>query len=321
MRFSTIDILKKAYGKYAVAAFNVFNAEQIYSVFHGASVAKCPVILQITPVAREYLHYEILESCIMAVEKIFPDVDYSVHLDHGDLPQCKKALESGYYNSVMIDASHYEFEENIRITSEVVKIAHSKGVSVEAELGVLSGEEGNITIDENKALHTDPKQVKEFVARTKCDSLAVAIGTSHGAFKFIGNQRLRLDILSEISHSLPGFPLVLHGASSVPVMEIVRINHAGGRLKNSAKGTQKKDLEQAIALGVCKINIATDIRLIWTRVHREFFLLHPEMFDMVIPGKEFMDNLQTFITAKCLDLKINKQNTTTNGRRKKRADI
>lgn len=304
MRFLTIDILKKAYCKYAVAAFNVFNAEQIYSVFHGASIAKCPIILQITPVARDYLHYEILESCIKAVEKIFPKVDYSVHLDHGDFEHCKNALESGYYNSVMIDASHHDFEENIRITHEVVKLAHARGIGVEAELGIMSGQEDHLSVKEKDAQYTNPKQAKEFVERTKCDSLAVAIGTSHGAYKFSGNQSLRLDILSEINQSLPGFPLVLHGASSVPVMEVVRINHAGGRLKNSAKGTQKKELDQAIALGVCKINIATDIRLIWTRIHREFFLIHPEMFDMVIPGKEFMDSLHSFVTTKCLDLKL-----------------
>jgi fructose-bisphosphate aldolase class II len=298
-------MFKKSYGKYAIAAFNVFNAEQVYAVFKGAAGCNCPVILQITPVAQEYMHYEILEQCMRAAEKIFPKVEYSVHLDHGDIQRCEKALETGYYNSVMIDASHYNYEENIRITSEVVKQAHAKGVAVEAELGVLAGQEDHLSVSEKDALYTNPQQAKEFVERTQCDSLAIAVGTSHGAYKFSGKSGLQLDILAAIGQNLPGFPLVLHGASSIPEIEIVRINHAGGRLKNSARGTQKNELVQAIKQGVCKINIATDMRLIWTRVHREFFLIHPEKFDMIIPGTEYMKSLQKFVAAKCTDLIVN----------------
>ncbi len=302
MRAAIKDMFSKAYGKYALGAFNVFNAEQVLALFQGASTCNRPLIVQITPVAQKYLHSEMLEYCIQASEKLYPNIDFTVHLDHGDYESCEKAIDSAYYNSVMIDASHEKFEENIRITSEIVKMAHAKNIAVEAELGVLSGVEDNISISEKDALYTDPKQAKEFVERTKCDSLAIAIGTSHGAYKFNNNSKLRLDVLSEINQNLPGYPLVLHGASAVPKVEIDRINHAGGRLNKSAKGTQLPELHKAIKLGVCKINIATDMRLLWTRVHREFFLLFPEKFDMIIPGEEYMETLQKFVSDKCLDL-------------------
>lgn len=304
MRAPIKEMFKKAYGKYAIGAFNVFNAEQVLAVFQGAAHCNCPIIIQITPVAQNYLHYELLEHCIRATEKIFPKVTFTVHLDHGNFEHCEKAINSGYYNSVMIDASHEDFKENIRITSEVVKMAHAGGIAVEAELGVLSGVEDDTSVNDKDAFTTDPKQAEEFVQKTQCDSLAVAVGTSHGAYKFNNNKGLSLDILAKINQLLPGFPLVLHGASSIPFMEIERINHAGGRLKNSARGTQLNELHQAIKNGVCKINIATDLRLIWTRVHREFFLLFPEKFDMVIPGTEYINTLQKFVATKCCDLII-----------------
>ncbi len=305
MRAPIKELYLKAYGKYALGAFNVFNAEQILATFQGASASNCPIIVQITPVAQKYLHYEMLEYNIRAAEKLYSNVEFTVHLDHGNLNACELAINSGYYNSVMIDASHEEFEENIRISSEVVKMAHAKGIAVEAELGVLSGNEDHISISEREAKYTDPILAKEFVERTKCDSLAIAIGTSHGAYKFNKKEGLQLNILSKIYEALPGFPFVLHGASAIPPIEIDRINHAGGKLMKSAKGTSLDELRKAIKLGVCKINIATDMRLIWTRVHREFFLLNPEMFDMIVPGEEYMDCLKKFVTDKCRDLIVN----------------
>jgi fructose-bisphosphate aldolase class II len=305
MRVSIQQLYKEAYGNYGIGAFNVFNAEQIHGVFRGASRVGAPIIVQLTPVARNYLHPEFLEAALHAAEKIYPEVAFTVHLDHGDYDHCIGAIESGYYNSVMIDASHESFEENIKITSNIVARAHKKGIAVEAELGVLSGVEDHLSIEEKHALCTDPLQAEEFVKRTGCDSLAIAVGTSHGAYKFSGGKGLQLNILSEIQKRIPGFPLVLHGASSVPLVEVERINRAGGKLQKDAKGTNAKELLEAIHLGVCKINIATDMRLIWTRVHREFFQNSPEKFDMVVPGRTYMEELATFVAEKCKTLNPN----------------
>jgi fructose-bisphosphate aldolase class II len=248
-----------------------------------------------------------LESIIEAAEKIYPDVVFCVHLDHGNYDHCIKAIGSGNYDSIMIDASHQPYEENIRITRQVVEAAHADGISVEAELGVLTGVEDHLTVDEKHLLYTDPRLAEEFVLRTGCDSLAVAAGTSHGAYKFSGKDGLQLNILAEIQKRIPGFPLVLHGASSVPAGEVARINRAGGKISENARGTGEEELLQSIKLGVCKINIATDMRLIWARIHREFFRDTPEKFEMVIPGKEYMDALESFVSEKCNFLKSNYQ--------------
>jgi fructose-bisphosphate aldolase class II len=302
MRVPIQLLYKEAYGKYGIGAFNIFNAEQVHGVFRGASKVGTPIIVQLTPVARNYLHPEMLEALLSAAERIYPEVTYTVHLDHGNYSHCMNAIESGYYNSVMIDASHEPFDENVRITTEVVRKAHAAGIAVEAELGVLSGVEDHLSIEEKHALCTDPGQAAEFIAKTGCDSLAVAVGTSHGVYKFSGGKGLQLNILAEIKNRIPGFPLVLHGASSVPANEVERINNAGGNLQADARGTDANELLEAIRLGVCKVNIATDMRLIWTRVHREFFLNSPEKFDMVVPGKEYMQELETFVAQKCLSL-------------------
>jgi len=299
MRIPITELYRNSYGKYGIGAFNVFNAEQVHGVFRGAQKSKAPVIIQLTPVARNYIHPEMLEGIISSAEKIYPDVVFTVHLDHGTPEHCFSAIESGYYNSIMIDASHEPFAENIRITKEIVGKAHARGIAVEAELGVLSGMEDNLSVEEKHALHTDPEQAKEFVNRTGCDSLAVAAGTSHGAYKFSGGAGLRLDVLARIKELLPGYPLVLHGASAVPAGEVGRINLAGGNLSPEAKGIAPAELLQAIKTGVCKINIATDLRLIWARVHREFFRDSPEKFDMVVPGKKYMDELEEFVAGKC----------------------
>lgn len=305
MRVKIQDLYRHSYGKYGIGAFNVFNAEQVHGVFRGAAKVGAPVIIQLTPVAREYLQPEMLEGILVAAEKIYPDVTFTVHLDHGNYKHCINAIESGNYNSIMIDASHESFEENIRITHEIVELAHAKGVAVEAELGVLSGVEDDISVDEKHALYTNPLQAEEFVKRTGCDSLAVAAGTSHGAYKFSGGEGLQLNILKEIQQLLPQFPLVLHGASAVPLEEVRRINLAGGKISEGAKGADDQELLEAISYGICKVNIATDMRLIWTRIHREFFYDSPELFDMVVPGRTYMNALESFVAQKCTFLKSN----------------
>ncbi|MCP4455903.1 MAG: class II fructose-bisphosphate aldolase [Planctomycetes bacterium] len=299
MKKSITTLFKAAYGNYGIGAFKIFSAEQVQAVFQGAQQSQSPVIVQITPVARDYLCPEILDGMIRGAEKAYPDVVYCVHLDHGNRAHCLDAIESGFYSSVMIDASAEEFETNIAITKDIVDRAHAQGIAVEAELGVLTGIEDDITVAADAASYTDPDKAVEFVSRTGCDSLAVAIGTSHGAYKFSGHARLKTDILASIGKKLAGFPLVLHGASAVPMDEVAKINAAGGGLLMSASGVPDSQIKEAIELGVCKINIATDMRLIWARVHREFFKETPEKFDMVIPGAQYMQALSQFVAEKC----------------------
>jgi fructose-bisphosphate aldolase class II len=238
-----------------------------------------------------------LEAIIRTAEQIWPDALFAVHLDHGDEQTCYDCIESGFYSSVMIDGSHLPFEENIAVTKRVVDAAHAKGISVEAELGMLGGVEEHISVDEKDARLTDPAEAEEFVKRTGCDSLAVAIGTSHGAYKFSGSQRIHLDRVEAIQKRLPGFPLVMHGSSSVPQDEVERINAAGGCLKGT-KGVDPSQYLPAAKLGVCKINIDTDGRLVWCRVHREFFRDHCDKFDLREPGKIFMQEYAKFIASR-----------------------
>ena len=198
----------------------------------------------------------------------------------------------------MIDASHFPFEENVAITRRVVERAHARGISVEAELGMLGGVEEDIAVDEKHAMLTDADEAADFVRLAECDSLAVAIGTSHGAYKFQGGQGLHFDRLAEIQRHLPGFPLVMHGSSSVPREEVERINAAGGAMDPSARGVDEDEFVKAVPLGVTKVNIDTDGRLVWTRVHREFFRDQPEKFDFRAPGKIFMADYAGFIAHK-----------------------
>jgi fructose-bisphosphate aldolase class II len=229
---------------------------------------------------------------------MYPDAVFAVHLDHGDEETCYDCIDSGFYSSVMIDASHAPFDENVAITKRVVDKAHAKGLSVEAELGMLGGVEEDIHVDEGHACLTNPVEAKEFVVRTGCDSLACAIGTSHGAYKFKGQQSLHFDVLKEIQQLLPGYPLVMHGSSSVPQDEVKRINAAGGKLDESARGVDENEYLPAAKLGVTKVNIDTDGRLIWTRVHREFFRDKPGDFDFRPPGKIFVEEYAKFIAHK-----------------------
>jgi fructose-bisphosphate aldolase class II len=198
----------------------------------------------------------------------------------------------------MIDASHDEFETNVKRTKAVVEKAHQNNIAVEAELGVLSGVEDDLSTDESHARYTNPQQAKEFVARTGCDSLAVAVGTSHGAYKFSGGQGLQFDVLKKIQDQLPGYPLVLHGSSKVDAESIIAINKYGGKLLEKASGVTNEELKKAIGYGICKVNIATDLRLLWTKVHRRFFCEQPEAFDPVIPGKEYMKAYKEFMAER-----------------------
>jgi fructose-bisphosphate aldolase class II len=297
MIVTTAQLFKIAYGKYAIGAYNINNAEQAMGLFRGCVESKAPFIIQISKGARKYTDKRMLEAIIRSAAEIFPEAIFAVHLDHGDEETCYDCIKSGFYSSVMIDASHDPFEKNIEITKRVVDAAHAKGISVEAELGMLGGVEEDIKVEEGNACLTDPDQAKEFVTKTGCDSLACAIGTSHGAFKFKGRQSLHFDVLEKIKVRLPGFPLVMHGSSSVPKEEVDRINKAGGTIKDSM-GVDVKEYLPAAKLGVTKVNIDTDGRLVWTRVHREFFRDKPAEFDFRPPGKVFMDEYTKFIASR-----------------------
>ena len=298
MIVTTAQLFKIAYGQFAVGAYNINNMEQALGLFQGHIDAQAPFIIQLSKGARKYANARVLEGLIRAVEGEFPDAIFAVHLDHGDEQTCYDCIDSGFYSSVMIDASHEPFEENVAITRRVVERAHARGLSVESELGKLGGVEEDIQVDEKHAMLTDPDEAKLFVEQSGCDSLAVAIGTSHGAYKFSGSQGLHFDRIEAIQAVLPGFPLVMHGSSSVPQDEVLRINAAGGALNPSAKGVDDTQFARAAKLGVTKVNIDTDGRLVWTRVHREFFRDHPEGFDFRTPGKEYVKAYADFIVDK-----------------------
>ena len=297
MIVTTKKLFEHAYGKYAIGAYNINNLEQTMGLFRGCIDSQAPFIIQISKGARTYSDKRMLEAIIRTADDVFPEAIFAVHLDHGDEATCLDCIASGFYSSVMIDASHEEFDKNIEITRRVVDAAHARGIVVEAELGMLGGVEEHVAVDEANAKLTDPETAREFVERSGCDSLAVAIGTSHGAFKFSGSQALRMDVLSQIQAKLPGFPLVMHGSSSVPQEEVARINDAGGELKG-AKGVDDNQFLRAAQLGVTKINIDTDGRLVWTRVHREYFRDFPAKFDLRDPGKVFMAEYAKFIAIK-----------------------
>jgi len=303
MIVTTAQLYKVAYGQFAVGAYNINNMEQLLGLFRGNIQSKAPFIIQLSKGARSYADKRMLEAMIRAAEEIFPEAIFAVHLDHGDEPTCYDCIDSGFYSSVMIDASHEPFEQNVAITKRVVDRAHAKGISVEAELGMLGGVEEDISVDEKHACLTNPVEAVDFIKQTKCDSLAAAIGTSHGAYKFKGQQSLHFDVIEKIRENvktahLPPTPIVMHGSSSVPKSEVERINAAGGKLDPSARGVDEEEYLPAARLGVTKVNIDTDGRLVWTRVHREFFRDHPEKFDFRDPGKIFVTEYADFIAHK-----------------------
>jgi len=293
----TNELFKHAYGKYAVGAYNINNLEQTMGLFRGNLDSKAPFIIQISKGARSYTDKRMLEAMIRTADQLFPDAIFAVHLDHGDEEAAMDCVNSGFYSSVMIDASMKSYEENIAITARVVKAAHAKNISVEAELGQLGGVEEHISVSEDQVHLTDPAQAADFVKKSGCDSLACAIGTSHGAYKFAGSQGIHFEIIAAIQKLLPGFPLVMHGSSSVPKSEVDRINASGGAMKN-AKGVDASQFLKAAKLGVTKVNIDTDGRLVWCRVHREYFKEHPENFDLRPPGKVFMAEFAKYIVEK-----------------------
>ena len=301
MIVTTKKLFEHAYGKYAIGAYNINNLEQTMGLFRGNLDSCAPFIIQISKGARTYSDKRMLEGLIRAADEVFPEAVFAVHLDHGDVATCLDCIDSGFYSSVMIDASHEPYEKNIEITRGIANAAHDRGIVVEAELGQLGGVEEHVNVSEANAKLTDPAQAKDFVERTGIDSLACAIGTSHGAFKFSGTQGLHFDVLEQIQKQLPGFPLVMHGSSSVPQEEVARINAAGGSLKG-AKGVDAAQFRRAAELGVTKINIDTDGRLVWTRVHREYFRDFPEKFDLRDPGKVFMAEYAKFIADKNVKL-------------------
>lgn len=275
---NTKEMLKKAYdGGYAIGAFNVNNMEIVQGITEAAKELNAPLILQVSAGARKYAKHVYLMKLIEAA-LIDTDLPIAVHLDHGaDFETCKSCIDGGF-TSVMIDGSHHSFEENIRLTRQVVEYAHDRNVTVEAELGRLAGIEDAVNVSADDAQFTNPDEVYEFVSRTGVDSLAIAIGTSHGAFKFKGEPRLRFDILEKVSEKLPGFPIVLHGASSVIPEYVDMINEFGGQMPG-AQGVPEAMLRQAASMAVCKINIDSDLRLAMTGTLRKYFAEHPDHFD------------------------------------------
>ena len=277
---TTTEMFKKAYeGGYAIGAFNVNNMEIVQGITEAARETNSPVILQVSAGARKYAKHEYLMKLVEAAVAD-TDLPIALHLDHGeDFEICKACIDGGF-TSVMIDGSKHSFEENIALTKKVVDYAHARGVVVEGELGRLAGIEDDVNVSAEESSYTDPNQVEEFVRATGVDSLAIAIGTSHGAFKFKpGTQpQLRFDILEEISKRLPGFPIVLHGASSVTPQYVETINANGGQLKD-AIGVPEDQLRQAASMAVCKINIDSDLRLAMTAGVREQLIKDPANFD------------------------------------------
>ena len=288
---TTTEMFKKAYnGGYAVGAFNVNNMEIVQAITEACKEEHAPVILQVSKGARAYANHTYLVKLVEAAVIECPEIPIALHLDHGDsFETCKSCIDGGF-TSVMIDASSKSFEENIAITKRVVEYAHDHGVVVEAELGSLAGIEDEVNVSAEAASYTRPEEVEEFVARTGCDSLAIAIGTSHGAYKFTPEQctvneqgilvppALRFDVLEEITKKLPGFPIVLHGSSSVPQEYVAMVNANGGKMPN-AIGVPEEQLRKAAGLSVCKINIDSDLRLAMTGTIRQFFNDQPSKFD------------------------------------------
>ena len=284
------EMFKKAYeGGYAIGAFNVNNMEIVQGITEAAAEVKAPLILQVSAGARKYAkHVYLMKLIEAAIEDT--DLPICVHLDHGDsFETCKSTIDGGF-TSVMIDGSHHPFDKNIEETKRVVEYAHAHGVVVEAELGRLAGVEDDINVSDEDASYTRPDQVEEFVSRTGVDSLAIAIGTSHGAYKFKGEAKLRFDILEEIQKRMPGFPIVLHGASSVVPEYVELINKYGGDMPG-AKGVPEHMLRKAAEMAVCKINIDSDLRLAMTAAIREQFALKPDNFDprkYLGPGRDYI---------------------------------
>ena len=311
---TTTEMFKKAYdGGYAIGAFNVNNMEIVQGITEACREEKAPVILQVSKGARAYANHTYLVKLVEAAVIECPEIPIALHLDHGpDFETCKACIDGGF-TSVMIDASSKPFAENIEITRKVVEYAHDHGVVVEAELGTLAGIEDEVKVAAHAASYTRPEEVEEFVTKTGCDSLAIAIGTIHGAYKFTSAQctrneqgilvppPLRFDVLEEVSRRLPGFPIVLHGSSSVPQNYVKMINENGGKMPD-AVGIPEEQLRHAAELSVCKINIDSDLRLAMTGTIRQFFNEHPDKFDPREYLKPARANIKELVRHKLVDV-------------------
>ena len=311
---TTTEMFRKAYdGGYAIGAFNVNNMEIVQGITEACREEKAPVILQVSKGARAYANHTYLVKLVEAAVAECPEIPIALHLDHGpDFETCKACIDGGF-TSVMIDASSKPFAENIEITKKVVEYAHDHGVVVEAELGTLAGIEDDVKVAAHAASYTRPEEVEEFVSKTGCDSLAIAIGTSHGAYKFTPAQctrneqgilvppPLRFDVLEEVSRRLPGFPIVLHGSSSVPQNYVKMINDNGGKMPD-AVGIPEEQLRHAAELSVCKINIDSDLRLAMTGTIRQFFNEHPDKFDPREYLKPARANIKELVRHKLVDV-------------------
>ena len=301
---TSTEMFKKAYhGGYAVGAFNVNNMEIVQAITEACREEKAPVILQVSKGARAYANPTYLVKLVEAAVIECPEIPIVLHLDHGDsFETCKSCIDGGF-TSVMIDASSKPFDENIAITRKVVEYAHDHGVVVEAELGALAGVEDEVSVEADKAHYTRPEEVEEFVTRTGCDSLAIAIGTSHGAYKFKPGTKpqLRFDILEEVSRRLPEFPIVLHGSSSVPQEYVKMVNEFGGAMPG-AIGVPEEQLRHAASLSVCKINIDSDLRLAMTASIRKYFAEHPDHFDPRQYLKPARANIKELVRHKLVDV-------------------
>lgn len=301
---TTTEMFRKAYdGGYAIGAFNVNNMEIVQAITEACKKENSPVILQVSRGARTYANHTYLMKLVEAAVKECPDIPIALHLDHGpDFETCKSCIDGGF-TSVMIDASSKPFEENIAITKEVVDYAHKYGVVVEAELGTLAGIEDEVKVSAEESSYTRPEEVEEFVTRTGCDSLAIAIGTSHGAYKFKPgtNPQLRFDVLRECEKRLPGFPIVLHGASSVPQEYVQMINEYGGNMPG-ALGVPEDQLREAARSAVCKINIDSDIRLAMTGTVRKYLTENPADFDPRKYLKAGREAIEAMVRHKIVDV-------------------
>ena len=310
---TTKEMFQKAYhGGYAIGAFNVNNMEIVQGITEAAKEVNAPLILQVSKGARAYANHTYLIKLVEAAI-IETGLPICLHLDHGDsFDICKSCIDGGF-TSVMIDASSKPFEENIELTRKVVEYAHDHGVVVEAELGALAGIEDDVQVSAEESHYTRPEEVEEFVSKTGCDSLAIAIGTSHGAYKFTAAQctrnekgelvppPLRFDILEEVTKRLPGFPIVLHGSSSVPQNFVKMINENGGKMPD-AVGIPEAELRQAALGAVCKINIDSDLRLAMTGTIRKFFAEHPDKFDPREYLKPARANIKELVKHKLIDV-------------------
>ena len=301
---TTTEMFKKAYeGGYAIGAFNVNNMEIVQGITEAAAELNAPLILQASSGARKYANSIYLVKLVEAAVELYPDLPIALHLDHGaDFETCKSCVDGGF-TSVMIDCSSKPFEENIAETKKVVEYAHAHGVVVEAELGTLAGIEDDVNVSAEASSYTNPDDVEEFVTRTGVDSLAIAIGTSHGAYKFKPGTKpqLRFDILDECSRRLPGFPIVLHGSSSVPQEYVKIINENGGALKD-AIGVPEDQLREAARRSVCKINIDSDLRLGMTAGIRQTFNEDPALFDPRGYLKVGRQNIKDIVKHKIVDV-------------------